>query len=94
MDVPIKSKPRRGVYTMVIALIIALPVSIALTGFLVLQSVRLGLKWQIQTGDKQEPTLTIPNPIKEHVQAKKVDSAVKFTNDVLDEWLNGAKEGG
>jgi hypothetical protein len=58
--------------------------------FCSLKSVQLGLKWQIQTEQKQEPTLTIPNPIKEHKEAKQV----QYTNDIMSEWLNGPKEGG
>lgn len=79
---------------MVIALIISLPVSIALTGFLVLKSVQLGLKWQMQAEKKQDPTLTIPNPIKEHTEAKEAVKQAEFTNNIMSEWLNGAKEGG
>jgi hypothetical protein len=60
--------------------------------FCCLKSVQLGLKWQIQTSDKQTPTLEIPNPIKEHTQAKQAEKQVQFTNDIMDEWLNGAKE--
>lgn len=77
-----------------IALIIMFPISLLLVGFLVLQSVRLGLKWQIQTATKQEPTLTIPNPIKEHREAKERETTIQQAGSVLDEWLNGAKEGG
>lgn len=60
--------------------------------FCSLKSVQLGLKWQIQTEENKEPTLAIPNPIKEHMQAKKAHKQVQFTNDVMDEWLNGKVE--
>lgn len=72
-----------------IALIISLPISLVLVGFLVLKGVSLGLKWQIQVESKQTPTLSIPNPIAKFNQSKQE----KMTNDVLDEWLNGSKEG-
>ena len=75
---------------MVIALIIILPVSIALTGFLVLQSVKLGLKWQIQVEQKQEPTLDIPNPVKEIIQHKEQKESEQKAGNILNEWLNGA----
>jgi hypothetical protein len=76
----------------VIALIITLPVSIALTGFLVLKSVQLGLKWQIQTSEKEKPEMKIPNPIKEQKEQKQTVKQVAFTADILDEYLNGPKE--
>ena len=61
--------------------------------FCTLKSVQLGLKWQIQTAAKQEPTLEIPNPIKEHREVKRTATAQQQASSTLDEWLNGAKEG-
>jgi hypothetical protein len=75
----------------VITLIIALPVSIALTGFIVLKSVQLGLRWQIQTQSKQEPTLEVRNPIVEAVKSTGARKQNAQMNEILDEYLNGAK---
>lgn len=75
-----------------IALLISLPITALVVGFLVLKSVQLGLKWQIQTTEKKEPELKIPNPIKEHTKQKQSEKQIQFTNDILDEYLNGPKE--
>jgi hypothetical protein len=75
------------------AIILSLPISFLLVGFLVLKSVQLGLKWQLQIEAKEVPTLTIPNPIADFNQHRNQAKQEKFTNDVLDEWLNGSKEG-
>lgn len=77
---------------MTIALIIMMPITAMVVGFLVLKSVQLGLKWQIQTSEKQTPTLDIPNPIKEHKEARQAEKQVQFTSEIMDEWLNGKVE--
>jgi hypothetical protein len=77
-----------------VTIIIGMALAFIAGVFCSLQSVRLGLKWQIQTTAKQEPTLTIPNPIKEHREAKRASTAHQQTANILDEYLHGAKEGG
>lgn len=75
---------------MVILLIICIPVSIALTGFIVLKSVQLGLRWQIQGKEKQRPTME-KNPIQTILEQKEAKKEAGGVNEVLDEWLNGGK---
>lgn len=62
--------------------------------FCSLKSVQLGLKWRMQGREGKSPTLEIPNPIKERREAKLSVVAQQQTNDIVSEWLNGAKEGG
>lgn len=93
MDVPITAKRREWDHRMV-TIIIGMALAFMAGVFCSLQSVRLGLKWQIQTTAKQEPTLTIPNPIKEHREAKRATTAQQQTSSIMDEWLNGKQEGG
>lgn len=76
---------------MTILLIICIPVSIALTGFIVLKSVQLGLRWQMQTIQKQEPSMQT-NPIQPIIETKQTEKQEQYVNQVLDEWLNGSKE--
>jgi hypothetical protein len=64
-------------------------------GFLVLKSVQLGLKWQIQTTQHKPPELHIPNPIQPIIEAKQEKEAAqqgKELQNILDEWVNGAEE--
>ena len=77
---------------MTILLIICIPASIALTGFIVLKSVQLGLRWQIQAIQKQEPTMELKNPIQPIVEQKQTEKQEQYVNQVIDEWLNGSKE--
>lgn len=79
---------------MVIALIICIPITALVVGFLVLKSVHIGLKWQFETRQGDKPTLDV-NPIKpvieavtEHRQAE----AIKEQQSIFDEWVNGPKE--
>lgn len=75
---------------MVISLVIAIPVSILLTGFLVLYAVRLGLKWNVQLQKGEEPTIENPiQPIFEQREAQKTNAEMV---EIIDEWLNGPKE--
>lgn len=75
---------------MIIALICMIPVSIIATGFLVLKSVQLGLKWNMQTQQNKEPELNPVKPFIDAVQNKQADKANQYTSEVLKEWLNGA----
>ena len=77
---------------MIILLIIAIPASIALTGFLVLKSVQLGLRWQIQAQKQEQPTMEIKNPIQPIIETKQAEKQEQYVNQVIDEWLNGSKE--
>lgn len=78
---------------MVIALIICIPVAILLTGIIVLKSVQLGLRWQLQAAEKQEPIMH--NPIVEAVQQKKEEKNNRNLQELIYEWQYGAipKEG-
>jgi hypothetical protein len=73
---------------MTITLLILIPVIIAVTGFLVLKSIQLGLRWQIQTAKQEIPTMEIKNPIAPIIEAKQE----REHNSILHEYLNGAEE--
>lgn len=74
---------------MVIALIICIPVAILLTGIIVLKSVQLGLRWQLQVAEKQEPIMH--NPIAEAAQAKKDEKAREEAKTFIEEVLYGER---
>ena len=74
---------------MVIALIICIPVAILLTGIIVLKSVQLGLRWQLQAAEKQEPIMH--NPVTEAVQAKKDEKARDEAKTFIEEVLYGER---
>jgi hypothetical protein len=67
-------------------LIICIPITALVVGFLVLKSVQLGLRWQMEIKQEKAPTLEAPkNPIAPIMEAKQE----KETNNILSEWLNG-----
>lgn len=69
-----------------IILAIILPISIAITGFLVWKSVQLGLRWQVEVRHEKPPTMEKPqNPLEPLQQAKQI----KQQESILDEWVNG-----
>lgn len=75
---------------MVIILALCIPLTAVVVGFLTLQSVRLGLKWQIQTNKEEIPTLEVKNPMKSILE-----SDLKQKNEqtnILNEWLHGESE--
>lgn len=74
---------------MEIALIICIPVAILLTGIIVLKSVQLGLRWNMQVAEKQEPIMH--NPIAEAVQAKKDEKARDEAKTFIEEVLYGER---
>ena len=74
---------------MEIALIICIPVAILLTGIIVLKSVQLGLRWNMQVTKKQEPIMH--NPITEAVQAKKDEKARDEAKTFIEEVLYGER---
>jgi hypothetical protein len=74
-----------------IILAICIPLTAVVVGFLVLKSVQLGLKWQMETKQEQLPTMEV-NPIAPIIEAKQEKEAMKQekeTNSILHEWLNG-----
>jgi len=75
---------------MEIALIICIPVAILLTGIIVLKSVQLGLRWQLQAAEKQEPIMH--NPVTEAVQAKKDEKARDEAKTFIEEVLYGERK--
>lgn len=74
---------------MEIALIICIPVAILLTGIIVLKSVQLGLRWNMQVAEKQEPIMH--NPIAEAVQAKNDEKARDEAKTFIEEVLYGER---
>jgi hypothetical protein len=61
---------------MVIALIICIPITAIVVGFLVLKSVQLGLKWQIQTAKQEQPEMKGPiDKVVEVIQENKTAEA-------------------
>jgi hypothetical protein len=74
-------------------LIICIPLTALVVGFLVLKSVQLGLRWQMETKREQRPTLNTPiQPIIEKVEQKQAEKQEKEVNSIFNEWVNGAEE--
>jgi hypothetical protein len=72
---------------MVVALIICIPVCIIATGFLVLKSVQLGLKWQIQIKDGKEPEIKSPiEPIVSAINDSKTNESNKQREQFIKEY--------
>jgi hypothetical protein len=74
-----------------IILALCIPVTAIVTGFLTFKAVQLGLRWQIETKQQQEPTMTV-NPIAPIIEAKQEKEMIqqeKETTSILQEWLNG-----
>lgn len=70
-------------------LIICIPITALVVGFLVLKAVQLGLRWQVEVKKEQEPSMKpIPNPITPIVEARQE----KEVESVLHEWMNGPTE--
>lgn len=74
---------------MTIILSLCIPLTAFVVGFLVLKSVQLGLRWQIQTAKQEQPAMEIKNPIQSILDSRQE----KETEDILSEWLNGPQEG-
>ena len=72
---------------MVIALIICIPVTTLIGGFLVLKAVQLGLRWNIQSENKEQPTLN--NPVVDAVAQSVVVKRNKKATNVMSEWFFG-----
>jgi hypothetical protein len=78
---------------MTITLIICIPITALVVGFLVLKSVHLGLKWQFQAKQEQPPTLDSPlQPILDKVEHKQQAKQAETIESVFNEWVNGAEE--
>lgn len=67
--------------------ILAVLISFALGFFVAIKSVQLGLRWQIQTSHKQEPS--IRNPVREAIQTARADGVDQYSKDQIAEWING-----
>ncbi len=77
-----------------VELLIAVPVTMLITGGLVLWAVYMGLKWQIQTKEGKEPDKPVTNPLKpiaDVFQAKAEQTQAAKMQSLMDEWLNGEK---
>jgi predicted PurR-regulated permease PerM len=79
---------------MTIIFALCIPLTAFVVGFLVLKSVQLGLRWQIQTNKEQQPTLEIKNPIQPIIEAKQTERQEQQFQNILDEYLNGADDKG
>lgn len=77
-----------------IALIIIGMMLAFMAGFFVaLKSLQIGLKWQMDIKKDKAPVLN--NPVAEVIksmQPKEPIKQMKLEPDVMDEWINGAKE--
>lgn len=73
---------------MTIALIISIPIIVAIVGFLVLKSVQLGLRWQVEVRQERTPTLDKVNPLEPFQQAKEEKEA----KSLLNEWVHGEEQ--
>jgi hypothetical protein len=73
-------------------LIICIPITALVVGFLVLKSVQLGLRWQIQLKNEEKPSMDVHNPITTIVNEVKEKQSEKEQANILNEWLNGPAE--
>lgn len=78
---------------MVTALLILLPVMCIITGVFTAWGLYTGLKWQIQVNQGKEPEKPIEKGISNPFEVIKQNKEEQVAANVLDEWLNGAKEG-
>lgn len=84
----------KGLIKMNIALIICIPITALVVGFLVLKSVNLGLKWQMQVKENKEPELkSVFTPVVEAVQTQKAENQTNAAKQIMDEWINGGNNG-
>jgi hypothetical protein len=65
---------------MELVLLISIPITNLITGYLVFKAVQIGLRWNMQLKKDQEPILN--NPIKQHFEEKK---EVKMEQEVKKE---------
>lgn len=76
---------------MVTILIICIPLAFIAGGFVAYKGVQLGLRWQIETKQEQQPTLNSPiQPIVEKVEQKQQAKQEEEVKSVFNEWVNGA----
>lgn len=65
--------------------------TIALTAYIVLKCIQLGLRWQMETKQDMKPTM--PNPITEHITNKNEQQEVTKQQQealsIFSEYLNG-----
>lgn len=76
-------------------LIISIPITALVVGFLVLKSVHMGLRWQYELKQEKPPTFDVPNPIAPIVEVVQEKQQVKHQEEVksvFNEWVNGAEE--
>jgi hypothetical protein len=72
----------------IVLIIIAMTLAFVAGVFSCLKSVQLGLRWKIQAENKQEPVMTIPNPIQPIIEHKEQKEA----KSIFNEWVNGGDE--
>jgi len=67
-----------------ITIVIAMLFSFLLGATLVTKAIQLGLRWQIQTNNKQEPVIKPVMPEKQPEPPKQ-----EYTQEIIKEWLYG-----
>jgi hypothetical protein len=78
----------------VIILALCIPLSFIAGGFVAYKGVQLGLRWQTEIKKEKEPLLTNPlKPLVDPIVMAKNKKAESEQTNILNEWLNGAKEG-
>jgi hypothetical protein len=76
-----------------IILLICFSLAFISGGFIAFKGVQLGLRWQMETKQEQQPTLNTPiQPIIEKVEQKQAEKQEKEVNSIFNEWVNGAEE--
>lgn len=65
-------------------------VTIALTAYIVLKSVQLGLQWQIEA--KKEHLPTMPKIVTEKLEERKQVKQTEEQMNILNEWFNGGEK--
>lgn len=64
-------------------------VTIALTAYIVLKSVQLGLQWQLEA--KRDNLPTMPNVVVEKLEERKQVKQTEEQMNILNEWFNGGE---
>lgn len=78
---------------MVTILALCIPLAFVAGGFVAYKGVQLGLRWQLETKQEQQPTLHSPiQPIIEKVEQKQAEKQVEEQASIFNEWVNGPQE--
>lgn len=76
-----------------IILAICIPLTGVITGYFTLKAVQMGLRWQVEIKKEQKPTMEKQdiNPFERQAPAPQQSNEID-ANNILYEWINGAKE--